>query len=328
MLAAIAAVGIASVVTSWFLQEHTFLLGLLLNVGTGAVLFAALGLLTGQFEERMSELEAAQVITQQRISNLENRVGVRPSPDPLKAEVRKGVKRIWDQRHDTFLRLKRRPTTEKLGQTLNAGERLGRLYSRVRVSIPQSDFCLDFSDKYSRSMGHQLDITLEGRSEGSKLLIAEARRRTIDTVWTSPVHAPKRLIGIEWYLPRRDKITDVMVSIADSLRNLGMNTDNFEPDEILARLIATVAVAYGYRPGYSGPPGPEFSNVYEMPNDQWVVTTEGLSSVFGKQWIPLSRILDDGFIEEIRQQQPDDQAKEDLNEAVEAAKEDLSWLLN
>ena len=247
------------------LVEGSYAQGLLLNLGTGVLLFAVLYLVQLRILDRVVEAETQHQDSVRELTREvdEVREAVRSTEARL-GELGDQTRSILDERlkatADAFEAFRANVTCETTLVILQEAVRVGGISRNgVRVAIPDARCWLRFSG---------LAGTAEPATGGPS--------KQIQAVWLEIEEMDgSRLGDIYWEAPTT--AAEVMAQLAQRLQQLGRfpGTSHFSPDDIFLALQEVLDIAVSVRTRTRGIPG-DLGPLIEVPNDQWAITEDGL----------------------------------------------------
>jgi hypothetical protein len=267
-----------------------YLSDLLLNVGTALLLFAPLLLLQRRMEQELLELREETRSSVEGLSSdvAEVRRQARETAarlDELGEATRSRIREQQDKDTKAFNDFDAEPSRSILLQLLSRALQLKAISWRgIRVQVPGTWERLRFA------MGET--YTMVGTPAAIPEEEYDPEADTGPRLWA----AVESLYGdvhdiVEW-LPGQPA-DEFMAEVAARLQSMSRyRDDTFDAASILGDLKAALRIAIEGRTGV-GQYG-ELAPILEIPNDQWVIQTTGLSSPRYGYFIPASRVMNAG----------------------------------
>src|SRR6266571_5159619 len=186
---------------------------------------------------------------------------------------------------EAFRRFEAEPTFANIAGLLNRAWELDGISDRgVRVHLPGTTLRLRFP--------------LPGRSDnGSSPALEvglEEENATVPHDATAPGAAVRGQLPVPW--SARQRAGDWAASLASQLQRLNRypGDEQFDPAGALGQLmrLLRVAIEARTRPPSASPPMPRLKPVIELPNDEWVITEDGLQSLSSENAFTVKDLFD------------------------------------
>jgi hypothetical protein len=270
--------------------------GLLLNLGTGFLLFALLYLIQQTILDKVRSVERE---TRQSVSRLTESVGkieedVRETQarlGELAGEARASLRRRREQSDLVFERFAENVDADTTAALLREAKTVGSISDGgIRMRVPWTHLWIRFRPVFIDSEAGT-DSGLAPQEEGA------ARSDTPDAVWIGLERIDGSSEG-ERIWTRRESTVDLNTWLALRLQQLGQypGDDGFDPDAIFGALRDALRVVVDAR--REGGPNHDLDPLIEMPNDEWVITVDGMDCLVQPYPIHRSR-LDENWMPHI-----------------------------
>lgn len=273
-------VGVLVLFGGLFVDDGAYAQGLLLNVGTGMVLFAVLYLIQLRILDRVEEVENH---TDQAVQGLSREVEV-VRDEVHSAQIKLGelgeqtrgiLAEQADATSEAFDAFRDDITCETTVAILDEGVRVrGVSRNGVRVEVPNSTLWLRFNVVSMEPVAPDLSSTSASGNAVWLALEEIGGTRVGDFVWE-----------------RSESATETMVTLAQRLQQLGAypGGESFSPDDIFSSLQRVLKIAVGARTRSSRYPA-DLGPLIEVPNQQWAITEAGLECLERRYVIPRGRL--------------------------------------
>ncbi len=260
------------------------------QLGSTVVLFGPLYWLQWIFERGVSEVRQQTQETRSSVEQLSHDIetirqqtvaGLEDLRDVALENVQQG--RQTDD--EAFRRFEAEPTFANIAGLLNRAWELDGISDRgVRVHLPGTTLRLRFP--------------LPGRSDnGSSPALEvglEEENATVPHDATAPGAAVRGQLPVPW--SARQRAGDWAASLASQLQRLNRypGDEQFDPAGALGQLmrLLRVAIEARTRPPSASPPMPRLKPVIELPNDEWVITEDGLQSLSSENAFTVKDLFD------------------------------------
>ncbi|MCG5435241.1 hypothetical protein [Micromonospora foliorum] len=253
-------VGAGMVVAGWLIAGRSYVPGLLQQFGSALVMLMPLLFLGRMLEARMRRTEEQTRSISSDLAQVRTEVSATAAMiDALSATSRDDIERLGERRDEAFAAADRSPTQRAVARVLAEADSVSAIAPRgVRVKVRASGARLRVRAPRSPGEAASLPVGLE-RADG----------QPIDTLDWRAGENEADLAG---------RIAAALVVDADALLGGWAGA-------LVDTLRTAVAAQTGRLPVELGP-------VVEMPNDQWVISTDGLHCMERPYHIPLARLLD------------------------------------
>ena len=245
-----------------------------LEIGVALVLFGPLYWAQSLLERGIREVRQQEQHTRTSVEHLSHELeAIRQQTTASLDDLRQvAVETVRERRRgdeDAFRRFEEAPTFQSVVELLDRARELGAASERgVRVRLPGTSFRLRFPLSTSHANG-SLPVLEVGIEEEDGTLPHDATEAPIAIRGQRPVPWPAGTGAGAW-----------AASIAPELQKLNRypGDERFDPAGALQQLttLLRVAVEARTRPPSAATPG--LRPVIEMPNDEWVITEDGLRS--------------------------------------------------
>ncbi len=261
--------GLLALFLGFLWQESQFVVGVMINLGTGLLLFAGLSLVLENYLAKQQAREA------QLVRDVEERV--RTSLETIGEQTREVLRarHIADEGAlDSFAQDLSFKTALIL---LERAERLGCITSEgIRVAIPQAFPRVCFALPPPPEVGQRtIRVSLQ-EWDGAHVA---------DYEWGPDEEVSVLLAEVAEELVRRDDYP---------------GDERFDAGVIMTELRDSVAIGMHSRSGEEGVP--HIGKLIEVLDDTWVLTERGLESWTREYVIPVDRLNDDDWAERIREE--------------------------
>lgn len=283
-----------------------------LDIGAALVLFGPLYWAQSMLEREVRQQEQHTRSSVEQLSHeLEAiRQQTTASLDDLRQVTLENVQERRRTDEDAFRRFEEAPTFESVAELLDRARELGAVSGRgVRVRLPATTFRLRFPITTRRDNGSVpvLDVGIE-EEDGTVPHDATAAR--IAMRGQQPVPWSAQTSADAW-----------AASVAPELQKLNRypGDDEFDPAGALQQLTALLRVAVESRTRPPSAAMPRLRPVIEMPNDEWVVTEDGIQSPTSGTGFTVKELFNEGTEEAALAQLAEDRAAK-LREAWRLAR--------
>jgi hypothetical protein len=266
--AVLSGAGVVALFLAWLWKDSLFLLGVMINVGTGLLLFAALSLVLESYLARQ-EVRQAQLVR-----DVEERV--RTSLETVGEETRQALRARHKADEGALDSFAQDVWFETARDMLERAERIGCIApTGVRVAIPDVDKRLCFA----------LSVATDHSDRTIRVSLQE---------WDGQFVA-----RYEW--GPREEVSALLVEVADDLVRMGdyPGDDKFDSEAIMRELHDSVALAMRSRAGDGGMP--RIGRLIEVLGT-WALTDLGLESCTREYLVPISRLGEKRWAERIRKE--------------------------
>jgi hypothetical protein len=286
-----------------------------LNLGSALALFGPLYWVQSMLERGLREVRRQEQDTRSSVEQLSHEIeAIRHETTASLEDLRRVTLENLQQRRqndeDAFRRFEEAPTFQLVVELLDRARELGAVSERgVRVRLPATTFRLRFP------------LAPERRDGGSPVLEVgiEEEDGTLPHDASAPPTALRGQRPVPW---PADISTDLWAaSVAPQLQRLNRypGDEQFDPAGALAQLTRLLRVAVEARTRPSPAAIPRLGPVIEMPNDEWVITEDGVQSPLSAASFTVKELFHEGTEEAaIAARSGDDAAK--LHEAWQLAR--------
>jgi hypothetical protein len=285
------------------------------NIGAALVLFGPLYWVQSMLERGLREVRQQEQHTRSSVEQLSHEIeAIRQqttaSLDDLRQVTLENVQERRRTDEDAFRRFEKAPTFQSIVELLDRARELGAVSERgVRVGLPATSFRLRFPVSTRRDDGSVpvLDVGIE---EEDGTLPHDATAAPIAVRGQQPVPWSADTSADAW-----------AASVAPELQKLNRypGDEQFDPAGALQRLTALLRVAVEARTRPTSAAIPPLRPIIEMPNDDWVITEDGLQSPTSERCFNIKDLFGDGAEEAALAQLADDPAAK-LGEAWRVAR--------
>jgi hypothetical protein len=285
------------------------------NIGAALVLFGPLYWVQSMLERGLREVRQQEQHTRSSVEQLSHEIeAIRQqttaSLDDLRQVTLENVQERRRTDEDAFRRFEKAPTFQSIVELLDRARELGAVSERgVRVGLPATSFRLRFPVSTRRDDGSVpvLDVGIE---EEDGTLPHDATAAPIAVRGQQPVPWSADTSADAW-----------AASVAPELQKLNRypGDEQFDPAGALQRLTALLRVAVEARTRPTSAAIPPLRPIIEMPNDDWVITEDGLQSPTSERCFTIKDLFGDGAEEAALAQLADDPAAK-LGEAWRVAR--------
>jgi hypothetical protein len=260
------------------------------QLGSTVVLFGPLYWLQWMFERGMTEVRQQAQETRSSVEQLSHEIeAIRQqsvsSLDDLRDVALQDVQRRRQSDEEAFQRFEEEPTFDNVVELIRRARELSAISDRgVRAQLPGTSFRLRFSLPGRPDNGDSpaLEVGLE---EEDATLPHDA---------TAPRAAVRGRLPIRWSATQ--SASDWAAALAQELQRLNRypGDEHFDPAGALAQLVGLLrlAVEARTRPPSASAPMPRLRPVIEMPNDEWVITEDGLQSLTSETAFTVKELFD------------------------------------
>lgn len=289
ILAVLSVLGVAAISFGWASASRGFVSSLLLEMGAGLFLFAALLVLEGVLERRIEEVseESSSALrdVNERVNEVEQGVAdVKESVarlDEVGGRTREALKARRDAIDEAFAGFDEAVSPTTVTGLLREAERVEAVSRRgVRVRIGGSHYRLRIS-----MSGNPVETALaEMRGERLvKLTLETPNGRESDS--------------ITWV---QQDVGEVMATLVERLQVLGEHRPDFDAEHLLRKFRDTVRTAIEAKTTFEAGPG-DLGPVIEIPGSQWAITEWGLECLDRYYTIEKERFSEDDWLRHMRE---------------------------
>jgi hypothetical protein len=260
------------------------------QLGSTVVLVAPLYWLQSIFERGVSEVRKQTQETRSSVEHLSHEIeAIRQqtaaSLDDLRDAALERVRERRESDEQAFRRFEEQPTFENVAALLQRAWELGAISRRgVRVRLPGTTLRLRFPLPGRPDNGDAPELAV-GLEEEDATLPHDATR---------PEAPVRGQLPVRW--EAAETAGDWAASLASQLQRLNRypGDERYDPAGALAELTALLRLAVESRTRPASPNGtaPRLEPLVEMPNDQWVITEEGLRSLSSEQAFTVRELFD------------------------------------
>ena len=261
------------------------------QLGSTVVLFGPLLWLQSVLGRGMTEVRRQAQETRSSVEQLSHEIeAIRQqtvaSLDDLREVALEDVQRRRRTDEEAFRRFQDEPTFHNIAGLIQRAWELGAISDRgVRVQLPGTTFRLRFP--------------LPGRPDNGSLPVLEVGLEEEDATLPHDATAARATmrgqLPIEWSATQ--SASDWAASLAPELQRLNRypGDEEFDPGGALERLtsLLRLAIEARTRPPSANAPVPRLKPVIEMPNDEWVITEDGLQSLTSESAFTVRELFDD-----------------------------------
>jgi regulator of replication initiation timing len=259
------------------------------QLGSTVVLFGPLYWLQWIFERGVTEVRQEAQETRSSVQQLSHEIeAIRQqavsSLDDLRDVALENVQQRRQTDEDAFRRFKDEPTFNSITGLIHRAWELGAISDRgVRVRLPGTTLRLRFP--------------LPGRPDnGSSPVLGvglEEEDATLPHDATAPDAVVRGQLPVQW--SPAQSAGDWAASLAPQLQRLNRypGDEQFDPAGALEQLMRLLRLAIEARTRPSASPSaPRLKPVIEMPNDEWVITEDGLQSLSSETAFTVRELFD------------------------------------
>ena len=247
-----------------------------LDLGAALTLFGPLYFVQLLLERRIREVRQQEQHTLSSVEQLSHEIEeIRQQTaarlDDLRRVTLESVQQRRQSDEDAFRRFTEEPTFENVVRLLDRARGLGAISDRgVRVRLPGTTLRLRFP--LAARLGNGTPVLEVGLEEEDGTLPHDATAPGIPMRGQQPIPWSAATSAGDW-----------AASVAPELQRLNRypGDEHFDPSGALEQLIhlLRLAIEARTRPPSATTPMPRFKPVIEMPNDEWVITEDGLQSL-------------------------------------------------
>ena len=260
------------------------------QLGSTVVLVAPLYWLQSIFERGVTEVRKQTEETRSSVEHLSQEIeAIRQqaaaSLEDLRDVALERVRQRRESDEEAFRRFEVEPTFDNVAALIQRAWELGAISARgVRVRLPDTTLRLRFPLPGSPDNGDApaLEVGLEEENA------------TTPHDATRPAAAVRGQVPIRW--AAGETASDWAASLAAQLQRLNRypGDDHYDPAGALEQLIGLLrlAVEARTRPASANGSVPRLEPVVEMPNDQWVITEDGLQSLSSEAAFTVRELFD------------------------------------
>jgi hypothetical protein len=280
--------------------------GVWLQLGAAVAAFGPLYWLQWLTEKGVTEVRRQAQETRSTVEQLSHEIeAIRQqtaaSLDDLRNVALESVQERRRTDEDAFRRFKEEPTFENIAELIHRARELGAVSTRgVRVRLPDTTFRLRFP--------------LPGRSDNGSSPVLEVGLEEEDATLPHDATAPRIAMRgqrpIQWSATQT--AADWAASMAPELQRLNRypGDEHFDPAGALEQLVSLLrlAIEARTRPPSATTPMPRLKPIIEMPNDEWVITEDGIQSLTSKTAFTVKELFDTACAEDAVAQLPTERA--------------------
>jgi hypothetical protein len=284
--------------------------GVWLDIGVAVALFGPLYGLQWMLEKGMTEVRRQTQETRSSVEQLSHEIETirqqtAASLDDLRNVTLESVQQRRRTDEDAFRRFEEGPTFQNIAELIHRAAELGAISDRgVRVRLPGTSFRLRFPLPGRPDNGDSpvLDVGLE---EADATLPHDATAARIAIRGQRPIRWSAAQSAGEW-----------VASVAPELQRLNRypGDEHFDPAGALEHLMRVLRLAIEARTRPPSATMPRLKPVIEMPNDEWVITEDGLQSLSSEAAFTVKELFDTSCAEAAVARLPQERA-EKLREA-------------
>jgi hypothetical protein len=285
------------------------------NIGAALLLFGPLYWVQSMLERGLREVRQQEQHTRSSVEQLSHEIeAIRQqttaSLDDLRQVTLENVQERRRTDEDAFRRFEEAPTFQSVVELLDRARELGAVSERgVRVRLPATSFRLRFpvSTRHDDGNVPVLDVGIE---EEDGTLPHDATAAPVAARGQQPVPWSADTSADAW-----------AASVAPELQKLNRypGDEQFDPAGALQGLTALLRVAVEARTRPPSAATLPLRPIIEMPNDDWVITEDGLQSPTSERGFTVKDLFGDGA-EEAALAQLDDEGAARLREAWRVAR--------
>ncbi len=260
-----------------------------LDLGAALALFGPLYWVQSMLERGLREVRQHEQDTRSSVEQLSHEIeAIRQQTTASLEDLRRVTLENVQQRRrtdeDAFRRFEEAPTFQRVVELLDRARELGAVSERgVRVRLPATTFRLRFPLPPEQRDGDSsvLDVGIE---EEDGALPHDATAPRIAMRGQRPVPWPADTSADLW-----------AASVAPQLQRLNRypGDDQFDPAGALEQLTRLLRVAVEARTRPPSAAIPRLSPIIEMPNDEWVITEDGLQSPLSEASFTVKELFHD-----------------------------------
>jgi hypothetical protein len=280
----------ASLMIVGSLVDGDYARGVWLDLGAAVALFGPLYGLQWMLEKGMTEVRREAQETRSSVEQLSHEIeAIRQqtaaSLDDLRNVTLESVQQRRRTDEDAFRRFKEGPTFDNVAALIHRARELGAISDRgVRVRLPDTTFRLRFP--------------LPGRPDNGDSPLLEVGLEEEDGTLPHDATAPR--IAVRGQRPIRwsaaQSASEWAASVAPELQRLNRypGDEDFNPAGALEQLMGVLrlAIEARTRPPSASAPMPRLKPIIEMPNDEWVITEDGLQSLTSEDAFTVRELYD------------------------------------
>lgn len=274
------------------------------NIGAALLLFGPLYWVQSMLERGLREVRQQEQHTRSSVEQLSHEIeAIRQqttaSLDDLRQVTLENVQERRRTDEDAFRRFEEAPTFQSIVELLDRARELGAVSERgVRVRLPATSFRLRFPVSTRHEDG-TVPVLHVGIEEEDGTLPHDATAAPVAVRGQQPVPWSADTSADAW-----------AASVAPELQKLNRypGDEQFDPAGALQGLTALLRVAVEAR---TRPPSAAISPlrpIIEMPNDDWVITEDGLQSPTSERGFTVKELFGAGAQEAALAQVDDDEA--------------------
>jgi hypothetical protein len=264
--------------------------GVWLDMGAAIALFGPLYGLQWMLEKGMTEVRRQAQATRSSVEQLSHEIeAIRQqtaaSLDDLRTVTLESMQQRRRSDEDAFRRFREGPTFQNITELIHRAGELGAISNRgVRVRLPDTTFRLRFP--------------LPGRADNGDSPVLEVGLEEADATLPHDATAPR--IAMRGQRPVRwsaaQSAGEWAASVAPELQRLNRypGDEHFNPAGALEQLmrVLRLAIEARTRPPSATAPMPRLQPIIEMPNDEWVITEDGLQSLTSEAAFTVRELFD------------------------------------
>jgi hypothetical protein len=260
------------------------------QLGSTVLLFGPLFWLQWVLERGMTEVRQQAQETRSSVERLSHEIeAIRQqtvaSLDDLRDVALEDVQQRRRTDEEAFRRFQEEPTFHNIAELIHRAWELGAISDRgVRVRLPGTTFRLRFP--------------LPGRPDNGSSPVLEVGLEEEDATLPHDATAPRTTmrgqLPIEW--SAMQSASDWAASLAPELQRLNRypGDEQFDPGGAMEQLttLLRLAIEARTRPPSASVPMARLKPVIEMPNDEWVITEDGLQSLASETAFTVKELFD------------------------------------
>jgi hypothetical protein len=275
-----------------------------LDIGAALVLFGPLYWAQSMLERGLREVRQQEQHTRSSVEHLSHEIETirrqtTASLDDLRQVTLENVQERRQTDEDAFRRFEEAPTFQSVVELLDRARELGAVSERgVRVLLPATTLRLRFPIS-TRAANGSLPVLDVGIEEEDGTLPHDATADRIAMRGQQPVPWSANTGADAW-----------AASVAPELQKLNRypGDDQFDPAGALQQLTTLLRVAVEARTRPSSAATPRLRPIIEMPNDEWVITEDGLQSPISETGFTVKELFHEANEEAATAQLAEDRA--------------------
>ena len=274
------------------------------NIGAALVLFGPLYWVQSMLERGLREVRQQEQHTRTSVEQLSHELEAilqqtSASLDDLRQVTLENVQQRRRTDEDAFRRFEEAPTFQSVVELLGRARELGAVSERgVRVQLPATTFRLRFPLTTHHANG-SFPVLEVGIEEEDGTLPHDATAPSIAVRGQQPVPWSAQTSADAW-----------AASVAPELQKLNRypGDELFDPAGALRQLTALLRVGVEARTRPPTAATPRLRPIIEMPNDEWVITEEGLQSPLSETGFTVKELFHEATEEAATAQLAEDRA--------------------